>query len=146
MSTDNNTGIQMRAMAEAQCMENEANPEQVQGTPKPAMNPTVDLHRTKEEVIKEFIRQQGTIALDWYIPDFHNTRVGNLIKERLPIETMEGRISFSCPPLSEFFKISFRVGSQDKTSIHIPCPTGEHRCLMSARTVQSRTISKLTTR
>ena len=39
MSTDNNTGIQMRAMA--QCIENKANPEQLQGAPNPAMNPTV---------------------------------------------------------------------------------------------------------
>ena len=55
MSTDNNTGVQMRAMAEAQRIENEANPEQLQGTPNPAMNPTVDLHKTKEEAIKEFV-------------------------------------------------------------------------------------------
>ena len=75
MSTDNNTGVQTRAMAEAQCIENEANPEQAQGAPNPAMNPTVDLHKTKEEAIKEFERQQGTIALDWFVPDFHNTRV-----------------------------------------------------------------------
>ena len=46
------------------------------------------------------------ISLDWYVPDFRNTRVGNLIRERLPIETTEGRILFSCPPLSEFFKTS----------------------------------------
>ena len=87
-------------------IDNEANPEQVQGAPNPAMNPTVDLHKTKEEAIKEFVRQQGTIALDWYVPDFHNTRVGDLIKERLPIETTEGRILFSFTPLSEFFKTS----------------------------------------
>ena len=96
MSTDNNTGIQMRAMT--QCTENKANPEQLQGTPNPAMNPTVELHKTKEEAIKEFVRQHGTIVLDWYVPDFCNTRVGDLIKERLPLETTEGRILFSCPP------------------------------------------------
>ena len=106
MPTENNTGIQMRAMAKAQCIENGANPEQVQGTPNPAMNPMVDLHKTKEEAIKEFVRKQGTIALDWYVPDFCNTRVGDPIEERLPIETTEGRILFSCPPLSEFFKTS----------------------------------------
>ena len=33
MPTENNTGIQKRAMAEAQCIENGANPEQVQGAP-----------------------------------------------------------------------------------------------------------------
>ena len=106
MSTDNNTGIQMRAMAETQCVENEANPEQLQGAPNPAMNPAVELHKTKEEAIKEFVLQHSTIALDWYVPDFCNTRVGNLIKERLPLETTEGRKLFSCPLLSEFFKTS----------------------------------------
>ena len=35
-----------------------------------------------------------------------NTRVGDLIKDRLPLETTEGRILFNCPPLSEFFKTS----------------------------------------
>ena len=104
MSTDNNTGIQMRAMA--QHIENEANPEQLQGAPNPATNHTVESHKTKEEAIKEFVRQHGTIVLDWYVPDFCNTRVSNLLKERLPFETTEGRILFSCPPLSEFFKTS----------------------------------------
>ena len=61
MLTDNNTGIQTRAMAEAQCIEGDANqeltnnPEQAQDTQNPAMNPTVELHRTKEEAIKEFV-------------------------------------------------------------------------------------------
>ena len=53
MSTDNNTGVQMRAMA--QRIENEANPEQLQDAPNPAINLTVELHKTKEEAIKEFI-------------------------------------------------------------------------------------------
>ena len=106
MSTDNNTGVQTRAMAKVQRIEKEANPEQLQGTPNLAMNQTVDLHKTKEEAIKEFVRQQGIIALNWYVPDLCNSRVGDLLKERLPIETTEGRILFSCPPLSEFFKTS----------------------------------------
>ena len=70
------------------------------------MNPTVELHKTKEEAIKEFVWQHGTITLDWYVPDLCNTRVGDLITERLPLESTEGRILFSCPPLSEFFKTS----------------------------------------
>ena len=90
MSTDNNTGIQTRAMA--QCIDNEADTEQLQEAPNPDMNPTVELH--------------GTIALDWYVPDFCNTRVGDLIKARLPLETTEGRILFGCPTLGKFFKTS----------------------------------------
>ena len=57
MSTDNSPGIQTRAMTEAQHIEGATNhPEQAQGTPNPAMNPTVDLHKTKDEAIKEFVR------------------------------------------------------------------------------------------
>ena len=104
MSTENNTGIQTRAMA--QRVDNEANPEQLQRAADPAMNPTVELHRTKEEAIEEFIQQHGTINLDWYEPDLCNTRVGDLIKKRLQLETMEGRILFSSLALSEFFKTS----------------------------------------
>ena len=106
MPTENNTGIQTGAMAEVQRIENEANRDQLQDAQNPAMNPTVDLHRTREEAIKESVRQHSTISLDWYAPDFRNTRVGDLIRERLLIKTTEGRILFSCPPLSEFFKTS----------------------------------------
>ena len=103
MSTESNTGIQMRAMA--QHIDNKANAEQLQGTPNPDMNPTVELHRTKEDAIKEFIWKHGTIALDWYVPDFCNTRVGDLINERLPLETTESRILFRFRILnSEFSK------------------------------------------
>ena len=104
MSIDNNAGVQMRAMA--QHIENEADTEQLQGLPNPDMNPTVELHKTKDEAIKEFVRKNGTIALDWYVPDFCNTRIGDLIEQRLLLETTEGRILFSCPTLSEFFKTS----------------------------------------
>ena len=94
-----NTGVQMRAMA--QRVENEPHEPPNQDT-----NPTVELHKTKDESIKEFVQNNGTISLDWYVPDFSNTRVGDLIEQRLPLETMEGRILFSCPALSEFFKTS----------------------------------------
>ena len=70
------------------------------------MNPTVDLHKTKEEAIKEFVKQQGTITLDWYVPNFCNTQVGDLITQRIPIETTRGRILFNCPSLSEYFHTS----------------------------------------
>ena len=104
MSTENNIGVQTRAMA--QRVDNEANPEQGQKRTDQATTPTVQLHRTKEDTIKEFIRQHGTINLDWYVPDLCNTRVGELIEKRLQLETTEGRILFSSPALNEFFKTS----------------------------------------
>ena len=162
MPTENNTGIQMRAMAEAQCMENEANLGQAQGTPNqaalnqgapnpdapnPAMNTMVDLHRTKEKAIKEFVRQQSKISLHWYVPDFRNTRIGDLIEERLPIETTEGRILFSCPSLSEFFKTSnFELDLRTGKVYTFLAPPEDIGCFMSVRTIRSRTIKSIATR
>ena len=104
MSTENNIGVQTRAMA--QRVDNDTNPEQVQKTTDQATTPTVELHKTKEDTIKEFVRQHGTISLDWYVPDLCNTRVGDLIEKRLQLGTTEGRILFSSPALNEFFKTS----------------------------------------
>ena len=90
----------------AQWVDNEANPEQGQKRTDQATTPTTELHRTKEDTNKEFIRQHGTINLDWYVPDLCNTRIGELIEKRLQLETTEGRILFSSPALNEFFKTS----------------------------------------
>ena len=53
MSLENNIGVQTRAMA--QWVDNEANPEQVQKATDQATTPTIELHRTKEDTIKEFV-------------------------------------------------------------------------------------------
>ena len=104
MSTENNIGVQTRAMA--QWVDSEANPEQGQKRTDQAATPTIELHRTKEDTIKEFVRQHGTINLYWYVPDLCNTRLGKLIEKRLQLETTECRILFSSPALNEFFKTS----------------------------------------
>ena len=104
MTTEYNIGVQTRAMA--QWVDPEANPEQLQKAIGQTMNPTIELHGTKEDAIKEFVRQHGTINLDWYVPDLCNMRVGELIENRLQLETMEGRIIFSSPALKDFFKTS----------------------------------------
>ena len=52
------------------------------------------------------MQRNSTIALDWYVPDLSNIRVGDLIEQRLPLETTEDKILFSCPTLGEFFKTS----------------------------------------
>ena len=143
---------QIRAMTEAQCIEEEAhrevvdNQEQVQGaiplpamgqgTPKtgtqiPVTNPTVNLHKTDNELIMK----ECTISLDWYVPNFCNTRVADIIKERLPIETTEGKILFNCPPLREFFptttfELDLKTGQvytylNHQEDIGIPCQQEE---------------------
>ena len=53
MPTENNIGVQTRAMA--QWVDNEANPEKVQKATDQATTPTIELHRTKEDTIKEFV-------------------------------------------------------------------------------------------
>ena len=63
---ENNIGVQTRAMV--QRVDNDANPEQVQKTTDQATTPTVELNKTKEDTIQEFV-QHGTINLDWYVPD-----------------------------------------------------------------------------
>ena len=87
MTTENAVGIQTRAMTEAQCMEGEVqitmdkSQEGVQGAnPTPGhaaldltMNPTVELHKNDDIIIEEYVRRQGAIGLDWYVPDFCNT-------------------------------------------------------------------------
>ena len=98
MPTDN-TGVQTRAMAQR----TDSEPQETQNQ---NVNPTVELYKSKDESIKDFVRKHGTIALDWYVPNFANSRVGDLIEQRLPIETADGRIVFSCPTLSEFFRTS----------------------------------------
>ena len=56
MSTDN-TGMQTRAMAQR----SDSEPQETQNQD---MNPTVELHKTKDDSIKEFVRKNGTITLD----------------------------------------------------------------------------------
>ena len=98
MPTDN-TGVQTRAMAQRTDSES-------QETQNQNVNPTVELYKSKDESIKDIVQKHGTIAVDWYVPNFSNTRVGDLIEQRLPIETADGRIVFSCPTLSEFLRTS----------------------------------------
>ena len=117
MTTENAVGIQTRAMTEAQCTEGEvqramdnnqegaqgANPTTGQAALDPTMNPTVELHKNDDIVIKEYVKRQGGIGLDWYVPDFANTQERVLIKNRVKCNMQRGRILFNCPPLNKFF-------------------------------------------
>ena len=120
MATEDAVGILTRAMTEAQLMENEAqqivdnnqkgDQRAVQDTGEiardPAMNPVVEIHKNDDIIIEEYVRRQGGIGLDWYVPDFANTQVGTLIRERVKCATQRGKILFTCPPLNEFFPTS----------------------------------------
>ena len=53
MSTEDNIGVQTRAMA--QRVDNEANLEQGQKRTDKATIPTVQLHKTNEDTIEEFV-------------------------------------------------------------------------------------------
>ena len=116
MTTEKAVGIQTRAMTEAQHMEGEvqramdnnqeANPTTGQAALDPTMSPTVELHKNNNLVIEEYVKRQGGIGLDWYVPDFANTQVQVLIRNRVKCNTQRGRILFTCPPLNEFFPTS----------------------------------------
>ena len=134
MPTDN-TGVQTRAMA--QCTDGKP-----QETQNQNVNPTVELYKSKDKSIKDikdFVRKHGTIALDWYVPNFSNTRVGDLIEQRLPIETTDGRILFSCPTLSEFFRTSnFELDLRTGQVFSYLSPPKKHRNLMPERPLRPR--------
>ena len=70
------------------------------------MNLVVEIHKNDDIIIEEYIRCQGGIGLDWYVPDFANTQVGTLIRERVKCTTQRGKILFTCPPLNESFPTS----------------------------------------
>ena len=82
------------------------NPTPEQAALDPTMNPTVELNKNNNLIIEEFVRRQGAIDFDWYVPDFCNTWVGVLIKNRIKCNTTRGRILFNCHPLNEFFPTS----------------------------------------
>ena len=161
MATEDAVGIQTRAMTEAQRTENEAqqnaenNQEEgqraVQGTGEiahdPAMNPVVEIHKNDDVIIEEYVQCQGGIGLDWYVPDFANTQVKTLIRERVKCTTQRGRILFTCPPLNEFFPTStfeldlatgciytFLTPPED---IGIPCQQEEFDLELLARKLQN---------
>ena len=120
MATEDAVGVQTRAMTEAQRTEKEAqqivdnNQEGGQRTAQDAgeivqdsaINPVVEIHKNKDVIIEEYVQRQGGIGLDWYVPDFKNTQVKTLIRERVKCTTQRGRILFTCPPLNKFFPMS----------------------------------------
>ena len=113
MATEDAVGIQTRAMTEAQRTKNgaqqivdnnqEGGQRAAQDTGEiaqdPAMNPVVEIHKNDDVIIEEYIQCQGGIGLDWYVPDFKNTQVKTLIRERVKCTTQRGRILFTCPSI-----------------------------------------------
>ena len=161
MVTEDTVGIQTRAMTESQHTENEAqhivdnNQEgcqrAVQETGEivqdPAMNPVVEIHKNEDIIIEEYVQHQGESSLDWYVPDFKNTQVKTLIKERVACVMQRGRILFTCPQLNEFFPTStfeldlatghiymFLTPPED---IGIPCQQEEFDLELLARKLQN---------
>ena len=103
--TESKLGVQTRSMADTKRIEEET-PDQLEhqqvqmNTDNPtmtldhptlnpdqqnaALNPTVEPTRTDTDNIEEYIRRHSDIGLDWYVPNLSNTRVKDLIKDRLP--------------------------------------------------------------
>ena len=66
----------------------------------------MQLTRVDTEKLEEFIRNHSDVALDWYVPNFVNTRVKDLIRNRVQINPGENMVVFNSAELSEFFTIS----------------------------------------
>ena len=160
MVTEDAVGVQTRAMTEAQCTGNEAQqiidnnqeegqraaPDTGETAQDPTMNPIVEIHKNEDVIIEEYVQRQAGIGLDWYVPDFKNTQVKTLIKERVKCVMQRGRILFTCPPLNEFFPTStfeldlatghiytFLTPSED---IGIPCQQEEFNLDLLTRKLQ----------
>ena len=66
-------------------------------------NPTVQLTRIDTDNLEEFVRNHSDIGLEWYVPNLVNTRVKELIGNRVQINPGENNIVFNSAELSEFF-------------------------------------------
>ena len=125
--TENRLGVQTRSMADAQYNKEEIadqpehqpvqmntnNPTAATDHPTPnldqrnaALNLTVELMRMEANNMEEYIRRFRDIGLDWYVPNLSNTRMRDMIRDRLPISTGRTKILVNCPQLREFFTTS----------------------------------------
>ena len=113
---DNQVGVRTRAMTGAHRIDGDAgqqrkptNPEivpdqtQHQQITNTTKNPTVQLTRVDTKKLEQFIRDHSDIGLDWYVPNLVNTRVQDLIRNRVQINPGENMIVFNSAELSEFF-------------------------------------------
>ena len=124
---ENRPGVQTRAMVDTQHKEgqtsntqeqqpvpeatNNSTPARENPTPNldpqnPALNPVVELTSIETDNMMEYIRTFSNINLDWYVPDLMNTRVRDMIKNRLPTHTGRNYITVTCPMLKDFFDTS----------------------------------------
>ena len=105
-----------------------------QETHDPAVRNPAEV-KTEDEIIEEFVRKDCSIGLDWYVPNLCNTQVREIIKQRLPIATRQGRILFNCPPLEKYFdtanfELDLRSGqvymyTTQPVYIGVPCQKDE---------------------
>ena len=116
---DNQMGVQTRSMIDTQCHrqqpvpETTNNPTPATENPTPnqdlqnsALYPVVELTRLETENMMEYVRTSSNINLDCYVLDLMNTRIRDMIKNRLPTRTGRNHITITCPMLKEFFNTS----------------------------------------
>ena len=137
---ENDTSVQTRAMEKrreegAQKQTNPSTPigTGVQETHDPAVGNQVE-DKTEDEVIEELMRKDCSIGLDWYVPNLYNTQVREIIRQRLPIPTREGRILFNCPMLEKHFDTAnFELDLRTGRGVNIHKTISVHRSAMSKR-------------
>ena len=70
------------------------------------MQPRSELTRVDQENMEEYMRKHNKIGLDWYAPDPLNTRVIDMIRNKIRINTRENKIMFNSTELGGYFRIS----------------------------------------
>ena len=62
--------------------------------------------RIETDNMMEYIRTSSNINLDWHVPDLMNTRIRDMIKNRLPTHIGRNYITVTCPMLKDFLGTS----------------------------------------
>ena len=99
---ENQVGVMTRAMTGAHRTEENAGHQQTPADPEivqdqahnqqntdTTKNPTVQLTRIDADNLEEFIRNHSDIGLEWYVPNLVNTRIKELIRNRVQINPGE---------------------------------------------------------
>ena len=75
----------------------------IQGT---MQNPRVELTRIDQKDMEEYVRNYSNISLNWYVLNFLNSHVIDMIRNNIHSNPRENRILFNSTELGKFFTIS----------------------------------------
>ena len=68
--------------------------------------PRLESTRVDQENMEEYVRKHSNIGLDSYVPDLLNTRVIDMIRNKIHVNSRENKIMFNSTELGDYFRIS----------------------------------------